>query len=209
MQANQFTNKFNFKSGKEKQKIRSLSRDNSVPIRIALRARMLLLRDKGKSQTQIAEILDVNRDTVSQWEHRYKDGGIKGLYDKPGRGRKPSFSPKDGVTILSIACQSPEEYGMFGQTIWTIDSLQKILLEFGYFDQISWTTIQRFLSKLDLKPHRMDYYLFCEDSELVSKAKKICDLYINPPDDAVLLSYDERTGMQALERKKNTFNEAG
>ena len=93
MQENQFTNIFSFKSNKDKQSIRKMSKDNSIPVRIALRARMLLLRDKGKNQTHIAEILDVNRDTVSQWEHRYKCEGIKGLYDKPGRGRKPSFSP--------------------------------------------------------------------------------------------------------------------
>jgi len=55
----------------------------------------------------------------------------------------------------------------------------------------------------------MDYYLFCEDQELVSKAKKICNLYRNPPKDVVLLSYDERTGMQALERKKILFTKPG
>ena len=77
-----------------------------------------------------------------------------------------------------------------------------VLMNFNIIKQISWTTVQRFLKCLDLKPHRMDYYLFCEDPELLEKAKIICDLYINPPRNRVLLSYDERTGIQAIERTK-------
>ncbi len=58
----------------------------------------------------------------------------------------------------------------------------------------------KFLKDLDLKPHRRDYYLFCEYPELIEKAKYICSLYLDPPKDRVLLSYDERTAIQAKER---------
>jgi len=91
---------------------------------------------------------------------------------------------------------------LYGQNNWSISTLQHTLLEYGYFDSISWTTIQRCLKTLDLKPHKMDYYLFCEDPDLVKKAKKICGLYLNLSPDWVLLCYDERTGIQALEREK-------
>jgi transposase len=112
------------------------------------------------------------------------------------------FPPQDKLTILSVACQSPENYGLKGQTHWTIAALVVILMNFNLIKQISWTTVQRFLRSLDLKPHRMDYYLFCEDPELIEKAKKICDLYLNPPKNRVLLCYDERTGIQAIKRAK-------
>ncbi len=102
--------------------------------------------------------------------------------------------------LLSVACQSPDVYGLKGQTHWTISSLVYIVQKYKIIKKISWTTVQKFLKDLDLKPHRMDYYLFCEDPELIEKAKYICELYLNPPKDRVLLSYDERTAIQAKER---------
>lgn len=89
-----------------------------------------------------------------------------------------------------------------GQTHWTIRSLLWVLRRYEIFPQISWTTIQRCLRELDLKPHRMDYYLFCEDPSLLEIAKCICSLYLDPPEDRVLLCYDERTAMQAKESFK-------
>jgi len=76
-----------------------------------------------------------------------------------------------------------------------------VLVQFKIIKKISWTTVQRFLKELDLKPHRMDYYLFCDDPELIEKAKSICKLYLNPPEDRVLLSYDERTAIQSYDER--------
>lgn len=120
----------------------------------------------------------------------------------PGEEESRVFPPDDKMTILSVACQSPEKYGLKGQTHWTIAALVVVLMNFNFIKRISWTTVQRFLKCLDLKPHRMDYYLFCEDPELVEKAKYICNLYLYPTKDRILLCYDERTGIQAIERKK-------
>ncbi len=106
------------------------------------------------------------------------------------------FPPEDKLMILTVACQTPGQYGYEGQTHWTISSLVESLIRHRYFERISWTTVQRFLKGLDKKSHRMDYYLFCDDPELIEKAKTICDLYLHPPKDRVLLSYDERTAIQ-------------
>ena len=102
--------------------------------------------------------------------------------------------------LLTVACQSPDVYGLKGQTHWTISSLVFIVQKYKIIKKISWTTVQKFLKDFDLKPHRMDYYLFCEDPELIEKSKYICNLYLDPPKDRVLLSYDERTAIQAKER---------
>ena len=93
-------------------------------------------------------------------------------------------------------------WGLKGQTHWTISSLLWVLQRDEIFNKISWTTVQRCLCELDLKPHRMEYYLFCEDPRLLERAKYICGLYLEPPHDRVLLCYDERTAMQAKERYK-------
>lgn len=100
-----------------------------------------------------------------------------------------------------MACQSPEIYGYAGETHWSISLLRETLIRNKIIKSISWTTIQRILSAVELKPHRMEYYLNCKDADLLKKARKICRLYLNPPKNAILLSFDEKSGTQALERK--------
>ena len=111
------------------------------------------------------------------------------------------FPPEDRIQLVSIACQRPEDWGLFGQTRWSITTLQYVLEQEGIISSISTTSVHRFLRELDYKPHLMRYYLFCEDPELHKKAKKICRLYLNPPENRILLCFDERSGTQALERK--------
>jgi transposase len=105
MGTNQYLNIFKFPNQEEKQKVLDIIKKQKIENRIATRARMLILREEGKNQTEVAEILKVHRNTVILWEHRYKDAGIDGLYDKPGRGRKPLFSPSRQVnnTISSLS----------------------------------------------------------------------------------------------------------
>lgn len=93
MASNQYLNIFKFPSKEEKEKIVNLVKSQKVENRIATRARILLLREEGRSQKQIGDILQLHRNTVMLWEKRYKEEGINGLYDRPGRGRRPGFSP--------------------------------------------------------------------------------------------------------------------
>ena len=100
MGTNQYLNIFRFQNRKERQKILDIVKDQKIENRIATRARMLILREEGKNQTQIGKILKVHRNTVMLWEKRYKAEGIEGLFDKPGRGRKPIFSPARQVSNI-------------------------------------------------------------------------------------------------------------
>jgi hypothetical protein len=93
MAENQYTKIFRFKSVQDKKDIKRLVRSNLIEARIALRALMLLMRNRGVSQKQVALELETNRKSVAFWETRYNEEGINGLFDKPGRGRKPSFFP--------------------------------------------------------------------------------------------------------------------
>jgi transposase len=100
MGTNQYLNIFRFQNRKERQKIIDIIKDQKIENRIATRARMLILREEGKNQTQVGKILKVHRNTVMLWEKRYKAEGIEGLFDKPGRGRKPIFSPARQVSNI-------------------------------------------------------------------------------------------------------------
>ena len=90
---NHYTAIFKFRRNKDKSILRKMAKDPLIENRIAQRARILLLRSEGKTQTLTAIILKIALKTVWTWEHRYLESGLDGLYDKPGRGRKPSFSP--------------------------------------------------------------------------------------------------------------------
>lgn len=116
-------------------------------------------------------------------------------------GESLLFPPYDKTNIISLACQSPEIYGYSGETHWSISLLRETLIRRRIIKTISWTTIQRVLSVAELKPYRMEYYLNCKDVDLLKKARKICRLYLNPPKNAVLISFDEKSGTQALERE--------
>ena len=100
MGTNQYLNIFKFPNQQEKQKMLDIIKNQKIENRIATRARMLILREEGKNQTQVAKILKVHRNTVMLWEKRYKAEGIEGLFDKPGRGRKPIFSPARQVSNI-------------------------------------------------------------------------------------------------------------
>lgn len=119
------------------------------------------------------------------------------------RGDPDLFPPEDKISLVSVACQEPSEWGLPGQSHWTISTLQYVITKEKILPEISTTTIQRFLHEMDLKPHRMEYYLFCNDAELLEKSKKICKLYLNPPKNRILLSFDERSGTQAIERPES------
>ena len=93
MAENQYTKIFRFKSVQDKKDVKRLVRSNLIEARIALRALILLMRNRGVSQKQVALELETNRKSVAFWEERYNNEGISGLFDKPGRGRKPSFFP--------------------------------------------------------------------------------------------------------------------
>jgi transposase len=93
MGANQYTKIFKFKSIHDKKEVKKLAKNKLIDARYALRALILLMRNRGISQKQVALALETNRKSVAFWEERYNKEGIKGLFDKPGRGRKPSFSP--------------------------------------------------------------------------------------------------------------------
>jgi transposase len=127
--------------------------------------------------------------------------GLKGYTINRDEEDGRFFPPEDRIQIVSIACQNPEVWGLAGQTRWTIQTLQYILERENIIKTISATSVHRILFSMDYKPHLMNYYLFCEDPELHRKAKRICSLYLNPPEDRIVLSFDERSGTQALERK--------
>jgi putative transposase len=117
---------------------------------------------------------------------------VQGLMDKPGRGAKPKYSDEDRARIVQKACEKPEG----GYTSW---SQRRIAKELG----MSQSTVQKTLKEHILKPHKVDYWCGkSTDPEFEAKMLNVIGLYLNPDKNAMVLSVDEKTQIQALDRSQ-------
>jgi transposase len=158
---------------------------------LAKRARMVLLAAEGMPNAQIARVAGVSRPTVIGWRDRYQQGGIAALEDEPRSGRPPEISEAD-VVIATLADDGrpPERLGI---THW---SARFMAAELG----ISFASVARIWRKWKIQPHRIETFKFSTDPELEAKIRDVVGLYLAPPEGAVVVSVDEKSQVQALDR---------
>ena len=191
------------------------------------RIRIILLLAKGFALTTIALWTGKNRSTVRLWGKRWTEafpqlqsaevqGATKGelkqllqtiLSDAPRPGAPGKFTPEQQVAILAVACEAPEQYGC-PVTHWTPRELALAAVQQGIVSQISARTVSRLLEDADLKPHRSRYWLNSSPEDpkaFKAQVHTICELYSQAEQlheqGMHLVSTDEKTGIQALERK--------
>ncbi len=174
----------------ELKEITFLSNSTSSEHRLVYRAKIIRLLSEGKSYSDIIEGLGTNGTAISKWKRRFLKYGINGLKDKQRKGKEPLYSEYDKARVMELACSPPEE----GYSNW---SQERIGSKLG----ISQSTVCRILKSNKLKPHKTEYWCGkSTDPEFESKMTKIIGLYLNPPENALVLSVDEKTQIQALER---------
>ena len=173
--------------------------DGSLPYKLVKRARAALLH-KVAGATRAAKLLGSAASTARRWYWRYLEKGIDGLKDLPRSGRPLVFSARLKLEVVAIVCQKPAETFLQGVTHWSTRDLAMMLPRLLQIDSISKETVRRILQEHHLKPHRVEYYLTKTDSDFFSKAERILDIYQSPPQDGLVLSVDERTAIQVLER---------
>ena len=172
----------------ERSELTRRSRAATTPQRDCLRAKIILLRASGKSEAEVALVLDTSVTTVSLWSRRFEQDGLKGLADKPGRGRKP-FLPLDKVKqIIEKVTQPPK-----GRRRWSARTMAAAA-------GVSHRTVQRIWMQNDLKPHLVRTFKLPKDPSFEAKFWDVIGLYLNPPEKALVLCCDEKTQCQALER---------
>lgn len=167
--------------------------------RDALRARIVLAAAGGEASSSIARRLNVSIDTVSQWRGRFAREGLDGLSDRLRGGRKPTITPIQRCQIVSVACE-PGPQGQNGLHGWTLELLKETLASRGIV-HISRSHLHTILERADLKPHKKRLWLHSPDPDFRAKVAEIVELYLNPPPGATVICIDEKTGMQATERK--------
>jgi transposase len=120
---------------------------------------------------------------------------MEGLNDIPGRGRPRVFDMNDRLKVITEACNPPNK-----TTYWTIRDLRTHLNK-EHSLKMSNDTIHQILKSTDLKPHQYEMWCNSQDPDFEAKQIDIIGLYMNPPENAIVLCVDEKTGMQALGRK--------
>jgi transposase len=154
------------------------------------RARAILLSASGISGVEIAQRLDLSVEAVSRIRARFRAEGVAGLIERPKAGRKDHAVPAQTVEkIVQLALSPPPA----GRSRWTTRLLaREVELTSGCVSDV--------LRRCELKPHLSRTYKVSRDPEFVAKVRDVVGLYLAPPDHAIVLSVDEKTSIQALER---------
>jgi len=175
----------------DRERLADLARLPSVSSGLAKRARMVLLAGDGVPNAQIARTVGVSRPTVIGWRDRYQRGGIAALADEPRSGRPAEIDEIEVVvTTLADDGRPPERLGI---THW---SARFLAAELG----ISFASVARIWRKWRIQPHRIETFKFSADPQLEAKIRDVVGLYLDPPENAVVVSVDEKSQIQALDR---------
>lgn len=177
----------------QRRELEARFRARTTQQRAVERARIVLLAADGLSNQEIAERLSIDPDTVGKWRGRFAREGLSGLEDRPRSGRRPVYGHDERLKIIKIVTEEPPDPASH----WSGRQVAEALAaEVG----ISRSQVWRILDDLDLKPHRVRSWLTSQDPEFWEKAADVCGLYLDPPRGALVLSVDEKTGMQAKSR---------
>ena len=182
-------------TGGQRDILEKLARSRTAPHREVTRAKALLLAADGVATTAIAARLGVSPASVTGWRQRFASEGLAKLGKVAGgRGRKPSISAEkvEAIVHATLHDKPPAE------THWSCRSMAQA-------QGVSKATVQRIWKARDLQPHRVETFKLSNDRRFEEKLTDVAGLYLNPPDQAVVLCMDEKSQIQALDRTQPTL----
>lgn len=174
----------------DRAKLERLVRSGKTEQRVAFRSRIILQAAAGLSNSGIAAALGTSRPTVIDWRRRYEAEGMAGLrHDRPrGRGFQPIARSQE-TEVIEKTLQ-----GTAGDaTHWSCRSMSQA-------SSLSKASVQRIWNAHGLKPHLVKTFKLSNDPLFVEKLQDVVGLYMNPPEHALVLSIDEKSQIQALDR---------
>jgi transposase len=170
--------------------LRSWSRGRRTEARLVRRAKIVLLAAEGKQNKEIAEVLGVMPRIVACWRGRFLKLGVEGLIkDAPRSGRKPSVTAEK---VKAIVRRTIEETPR-NATHWSTRTMAKA-------EGVSEKTVRRIWKRHGLKPHLVRTFKLSRDPHFAERLEDVVGLYLNPPEHAIVLSVDEKSQIQALDR---------
>ena len=161
-----------------------------TPQQVAVRVRIVLAVADGQSETTVAAENCVNRKTVRLWRERFVSSGLEGLWEiAPGRGRKSTYTSERIKEVIDATLQSKPK----GSTHWSCRTMATA-------QGISKSTVNNVWRGHNIKPHLSKTFKLSRDPKFLEKMTDVIGLYLNPPDNAIVLCVDEKSQIQALDR---------
>lgn len=155
------------------------------------RSRIIFCCLEGKTNTEVAAQLKMSRFTIAKWRNRFSREGIKGLYDSYRSGKPKRYGDKFRLEVLKLLEKKPPK----GQSSWDGKSLAKDL-------NASPAAVWRIIRKEGIQLQRSRSWCVSTDKEFSAKSADIIGLYLNPPENALVLCVDEKPSIQAIERQR-------
>ena len=199
--------------------LQSLIRQRTIQAQVVDRAKVLLYKAQGATNSDIAERLDVNINTVKLCLSKFKEGGVqRALFDDKRKGRPVEITDDAVAWIISIACQRPADLG-YAQELWTLKNLHQYIQNHaekaGYtrLTTITKPMIQKILKRSEIRPFKIKYYCEKRDPDFETKMHDVLLVYkqvemqfdengniIVPTDHPMIhtVSCDEKPGIQAI-----------
>jgi transposase len=174
----------------ERKQLLSITQNRGTPAGIVLRLQIVLGAAEGIANHELARRLSTSLPTVLLWRRRYERDGLASiLEDLPRSGRPKQITEQQETAIVEATIRTrPKD-----ATHWSVRTMAAA-------QKVSPATVQRIWKKHKLQPHRVERFKFSNDPEFASKVRDIVGLYMNPPDKAIILSVDEKSQIQALDR---------
>jgi transposase len=176
-------------TSEEKEKLAMLARRPKTGQAMAMRARIVLGCDEGLSNGAVAKRLKITQATVCKWRERFRVSRLEGLLDEPRPGAPRSVTDKQVEAVVTKTLESMPA----NSTHW---STRLMARNTG----LSQTAVVRIWHAFGLQPHRVENFKFSKDPQFVEKVRDIVGLYMNPPENALVLCVDEKSQVQALDR---------
>lgn len=173
----------------ERSELERLVRRQKTSQRLALRAKIVLASAEGGTDAEIAEKVGAHRETVGRWRRRFLAKRLDGLYDepRPGAPRKITDDQVEAVVVETLESKPK------GATTWST----RLLAEKSGLSQSS---VSRIWRAFGLAPHKSETFCLSTDPFFVEKVRDVVGLYLDPPHRAIVLSFDEKSQIQALNR---------
>jgi transposase len=161
-----------------------------TPQRVALRTQIVLGAAAGQSNNGLAKALGISRPTLLRWRERYVEAGVAGLLkDAPRPGRHKRIQADKVAAIVEATLHTTPR----DATHWSVRSMAQR-------QRVSPATVHRIWQAANLQPHRTKTFKLSRDPHFVRKLRDVVGLYMNPPAKALVLSVDEKSQIQALNR---------
>jgi transposase len=173
----------------EREQLVAWTRRRTSAQALAQRSRIVLLAAEGLKNTEIAERLQIKRDTAATWRSRFAVERLDGLVDEPRPGRPRTITDEQVEEVVIKTLESTPR----DATHWSTRSMAR---EVG----LNQSAVLRIWRAFGLQPHRQETWKLSKDPQFVAKVRDVVGLYLDPPERAVVLCVDEKSQIQALDR---------